>query len=808
MAVYFYKKHPDHNLGGENYPHFRNQVDKLAYVKTIIDVTKPINFDISRNSFDAAVININQTELPAGQKLANLAGIASGTIPVTGNAQLEFWWIISWNTGANDQVISFNLQLDYWLTYWPLKFNNALVRIVKKHAQRFQKRVMPNETIDFFPWFTLTNRALLTHEADLSNNTTKFDQLTGNTFQPVLNYNTSTSLWRALVIVLNIPAGEITEVLGEHQNYYAFLGYKPRPRHQNGMVIFGFDGDPAITSWLSSPGITHCFYLYLDPSAINFTDYTIKYDRGSSAPKGKGNYLLNDKRMLIKKEQLNCVGMGRTEVRHTIEGYMSIIYLIVRYVYLSYQLNTDTRFKHECAILNVGDQNRVWWMSESEGTSYSYYLKDLTGAELPNLSLFFRGLKAGLQNDYWSGQIIRQYKNVYFTTLTAFNRYLKQNITTNNQKIELDMSFDKVFNNRTFKIDDPYASYQELKMYTHFKYMMNYSAHTQEFLPWTFTKDNEFYKSPTWTFEWYASLQNSYFIMTPQENLNLPSKIFNFNATNQSKVINYNDQMLKFYQQQGVSFQTSMDLALFNQAWTKKYNKLQIASLAGKSFGQIGAGVGGGGALGQYSFKLEPQFTQKQTDFISKVKRGVNAGSVFGAIGGAVNTGLNVSHLLLENKMRDKQAVYGVQSLLAQQTDLSNNPATTDGIGSLELNYYTTFHPGYKTDNHEQLPYVTVLAPTYNEFQAQALLYHKYGYWYDQEDKIDFNNEWTRYYFNFWQINNIEQAIIKNNLNTMVINWFNSLFNQGIRLWNVFNPKVIFNNYQYQNWEQVLLNKN
>ena len=798
MSIFVYQKHPDHCLGGENYPHFRNQADKIAYTRNLIDLLKPIDFQITRDSFDTATVNLNVAKLD--KKPHTIAGIATGEIPIKGNPQLEYWWVTGWNMGANSSVVSFNLTLDYWLTYWPLKLNETLVRVHKRHTPRFWKH---NSKADFYldPRFTLENRSLVNQEADLPLASTDFNSLTNNLFHPKITFDHRSNLARYLVIVVNNPAGEISSVLGEHNNYYSFLGYQ-KPRNQNAMVIFGDPGDPAISSWLSSPGITHSCYVWLNTSDFNVLNYSVTYEKGKFFSKGMGNYFLNDQsEKMIDKTKLNCVRVSSSEVPHTIEGYMSIFYMLVRYVALTAEFENAIRYKKKYAVLAVGEGNRVFWMSESENQTYQYYLKDLRTAQIPGLSLFFNAQKASIKSDHWSNQIVRQYQNVYFTSLDAFNEYLTYSNRANHQNIKLEMGFKKIFKGSKAFIGNKYQPYFQLKMYTHFKYLLNYQTAIQEYQPWTFTWNNQVYRDPSFHYWWIITIQNSYFICDPQSNLKNIAKTFTFIAENQSKALTYNDQMLKFYQQQGVSFQTGFDQALFFQNWTKKYNKIQYASLGQNTIRTSGIVSGVAGALSKPTNFL---LSQKRQRLMELAKSGLTVGGVVGGFTGGMNAVSNILKTSLDNQLRDKKAVYGVQSLLAQQTDLSANPATSSGLQKLELNYWITTK-FYSDFDNRQKPYLTVLAPSYNDFMAQALIYHKYGYLLDQEEIVDFNDVWTRYYFNYWQIHNLEQAIVKNNLNSMVLNWFNSLFNQGIRLWNVFNSEVTFNDYSKENWESKII---
>lgn len=799
MAIFVYQKHPDHCLGGENYPHFRNQTDKIAYTRDFINLTQGIELQITRSSFDTASINLNVKNL--AKKPHTIAGLATGEIPVTGNPRLEYWWVTGWNTGANSSVVSFNLTLDYWLTYWPLQLNKTLVRVHKRHTSRFWKH---DTKKDYYltPRFTLENRSLVNQEVELPIASTNFTRLTNNLFAPKIVYDDRSRLERYVVIVITIPGGEMEAGSTYHNNYYSFLGYQ-KPRKQHAMVIFGRPNSPAISSWLSSPGITYSCYVWLDNRDFNVINYVVTYKKGKFFTKGMGDYFLDDQAdTAIDYQRLNCVRVSETELPHTIEGYIKIFKMLVRYVALTAEYAKGSRYKKKYAVLRVADENYVYWLSESEGETYQYYLKDLTTAQIPSLSLFFNGQKASIKNDHWSNQVVRQYENVYFTSLDAFNDFLIESIGRNHQTIKLAMGFKNIFKGSSAVIGSEYQPYFQLKMYTHFKYLLNYQTAVQEYQPWTFALDYQLYQDPTFRFYWILSIQNSYFVCDPDNNLKNLAHTFTMIAENQSKGMTYNDQMLKFYQQQGVSFQTGFDQALFFENWTRKFNKFQYASLAGKAFGRIVAGSAGIGIIGRQATNFPiPQRVISEARNI-----GTALGSVGGVVGGTINTVNNIFKTVLDNQLREKKAVYGVQSLLAQQTDLANNPATCSGLQRLELNYWLTYTPGQtgKLDTRQK-PYLTVLAPSYNDFIAQALIYHKYGYLLDQEEIIDFNDQWTRYYFNYWQIHNFEQTIVKTNLNSMVVNWFNSLFNQGIRLWNVFNSSVIFNDYSRENWENKII---
>ena len=129
--IYLYTKHPPHNLGGENYPNFRNTTDKNSYCSFFVDTTEyGKDLLVQRSSFDTAKLVVNR-DTP----LFNVAGLKE-----VNNNVAFYWWVVEWESGAQAESITLILRLDYWLTYWPLAFNDSIVKIERRHAPRYLKQ--------------------------------------------------------------------------------------------------------------------------------------------------------------------------------------------------------------------------------------------------------------------------------------------------------------------------------------------------------------------------------------------------------------------------------------------------------------------------------------------------------------------------------------------------------------------------------------------------------------------------------------------------------------------------------------------
>ena len=93
MYIYLYENHPDHNLDGENYPHFRNSTDKLIYIKKklINNFAKPLKVSLTRISFDTARVSLNLTKNNITKHPSTLSGLLHNSKKYN---DFEFWFVV------------------------------------------------------------------------------------------------------------------------------------------------------------------------------------------------------------------------------------------------------------------------------------------------------------------------------------------------------------------------------------------------------------------------------------------------------------------------------------------------------------------------------------------------------------------------------------------------------------------------------------------------------------------------------------------------------------------------------------------
>lgn len=774
MSVYIYKKHPDHNLGGENYPHFRNKADKWNYVKKeLVDTQKPIKLHITRVSFDTARLTLNVKKFLIGAHPTQIAGL------MTDSAQylnLEFWFVVGWSFGSNENVVILELQLDYWLTYWPLKFNKALVRINRKHMNRFTtESSLDKLEVNFHS----ENRQL---------------QIPEKTSPPAI-YTVYTSFivfrlvphFNNLVLMKGIVVSPVGGEIDYYSanNYFVTLGSN-NPGEQNGFLIFGKNSNPNLNTWLSFPGVTHVFYFFMSADDIHLCNYDVFSFTLSTDYDYVCQYsveISSDKTADVKKK-LNVVSIDQTDITKQGINYYQLGKLITRFIGLTYYINTKglhARLK----VLEVKPNFTVNWKIDNK-------IKNIFLAQLVSLKSFYRNLKAnpgekgekkaGWYAWYLKDQTIRQYGGVYFTTLNAFNYYMKYRPKYyRTSYFNINSTWAEFFGKKYITKKELYSSRRKLKMHTHSKYFITFQNETHEINPVLNQRPYVPY--------WFVSLQKSYFILEPLFGRFKPfNKKYNMVCANKSQFINYTDNSLEFYQKQGFQFETGINQAKYQLDWTKRYNQFSVNKFYYDStIGTLSNMFNRTTAMGGFAGKFGN----------TQMMAGLAVGAGLGLAESIGNTYFGYKNLQLQNEMKEKQAYYNLKMLQSKQQDIFNNPVSTNNVTDTELSYNLI--------SNKILPKLFTLEPTPADYEAQANLYHKYGNLNDQAEIVDLNNEWNRRCWNFWEIHNIEQAIVKDNLNHKVITFFNTLFNQGVRLWNVFNEEVVFNDYSLENWESKLL---
>ena len=782
MAIFIYKKHPAHNLGGENYPHFRNQADKLVYALEFIDITKGIDFEITRTSFDTAVVNLNITTQPP----QTISGIASGEVHATGELNLEFWWVVGWNAGANTSVVSFNLTLDYWMTYWPLKFNKALVRIGRKHMNRFGKR-----GTDLTINFCVKNKQLAIPEQATPPNIVNIPEEI-NWKPSILQPNSNKITLMVGIVISSIGGTQATT----NNLYISKLGYNP-PTYQNAFVIFGDYNTPEIYTWLAFPGITQTFYFWFDKNRM--ITPRVLFNKPTSGL--IGNYGVQIAFLASKKTDLKVASLNGAEVTgNAVEQYQKVIQMVSEISLFNKTLENSPGLSKADKLLYVDNTYRI---------HYDYIQTLEKTNQLVNLKGFFRNNYLKVQNNVWKDQVLRKFKNVYFTTLNFFNQALN---LTNLNFFQLDLPLQIKNHQKT----DSYNFLNELKIYADHQYFLRfleekqaYPLHLyikQPYLPVGagFGQVNFISKQYATTNNFYLYFQLNYFTDNRDGGFNLPDRKYNFVLQNKTKLLNYTDESIKFYQQQGNSFKVGLEQAKYQLNWLKRYQNFQSNAFKYRQITGVIKGVAGDimGAVGAVAGAKTGNITSGQAS-------GLALGLGFDIADRSVNTGFNFQEFNLNQELARKNSIYSVKSMLARQADIFNQPINTNGVIEDELqikmlNKNTDIH--WTVDFPEIFkPGLMVMTPTITDWKYQALIYHKSGNVADQLEQVDLNSNKTRRCWNFWEIHNIEQVIIKDNLNSMVINYFNKKFNDGIRLWNIFHAEVKFNDYSLANWEHYLL---
>ena len=765
MAIWIYKKHPPHNLGGENYPHFENEAQKKTWVSlNIINDSQKINLNINRLSFDQASVNLNL------KNLSIRADQISGLKSTEDNLWFTFWWVVSWNSGANDEVVSLNLTLDYWLTYWPLKFNNSLVKIERRHVDRiyYYQSETPPKTL----FLNLENRAFHIQEENTPPNifpTSKYD--------PIIKYFHNINLQLMIGIVF-CGIGGLDDFL--YKNYYPKTGFND-PGNQNGWLIFASANSVYINDWLSLPGITQSFYFFINTNDLNYVENDFFFtDLNETTKDHRGIYSIKKKKDLDFENKLNVILFGQR--RYGIEGYKYFLSHLAQLVFLGYQFKIKPNKTLD--IFAVEKNYKIYF-------SLGIYDQN---CQLFSLKSFFKNneLKLNATKKVWTDQFVRETNGIMFTTLNIFNKYSNHKTRLNNHFFNIILDYKKIYPKTKFTKTELWDYRRDLKMISQQSFYLCFQNKSQEFKFWWFVLND---LNAKYYFYWTITIQNSYLNFEPELVYVPKNKKYNFVVANETKLSNYTDQSLEFFQQQGISFEQGINQAKYQIDWLRRYQNFQDTSFKYRQITGVIKGV-----LGDIAGAAGAAVGAKT----GKISTGQASGLAFGLAGDiadrSVNTFFNFQEFNLNQELKRKNTLYALKSLQARQADIFNQPTTTHNVDNTEFNYWLI--------SKKCMPYLINLTPVNFDRKQQSLIYHKNGYAYDQYEKIDFNKN-TRRCWNFWKIINIEQAMVKNNLNSMVINYFNKIFNDGIRLWNVFYDEVKFNDYSLENWEKsVLENEN
>ena len=370
----------------------------------------------------------------------------------------------------------------------------------------------------------------------------------------------------------------------------------------------------------------------------------------------------------------------------------------------------------------------------------------------------------------------------HIVPLTYLNAYFKNNPI----KLKISTTFKKGTN----KVEN-WDYKRELKVYTsHFKHHLIYQTQLHEFNPTLLSTVAALKVTVDYDWYYFATLNNFYTYMRPVNSAfkNDKAQRFNFITDNETKTATYTSAAQNFYLAQGNSFKVGLDQAKWTVDFTKRYNQFQqqnaIANAVLSGLGGLVGGAGGGVAAARG---------------INAEGNTATAGGAVAAVGGGLGLAggltrgiMGVKGVELSNEQRLKQAKYSVKKLEAQRADALKQPTMTNANDSQAL--------AFRMVSRGE-PAVQCYAPALKDWITLAYNYHVNGYGGTSFEKVNLNATTTRYYFNFWKISNIEQAVIKDTIPMMVVNHFNDLFNKGVRLWNVYNQGVVFNDYSKENWE-------
>lgn len=770
--IYLYTKHPPHNLGGENYPNFRNSTDKDNYCKKFVSATEyGSEVYVERTSFDTAKIVIN-----SGTPLFNVAGLQEFN-----KGYYFYWWIVNWESGAQAFSITYYLQLDYWLTYWPLAFNDSIVKIERRHAPRFLKQTDGSFNVAF----NVKNGSphLFVPENE----------------QIAVDYPLTTfALEKWKHVNANYHFVQLVTVLfkGSYESWAWPTNFKG--------TIYNFNDATAtnsVTGWafinkydrgelrlppnsmLNHPDITNACWIWMD--AENLVDYTDLIKKTPSNPTRllPTYYKVN---RTTEIDDVNTLGLVKIDFSPrdlsqlgTINVFYKIIDYLMNLIVYSWLTNTtllEDQLKIDDRVGEVAYDTDITKYRISVNTDYRV-------GNVTKIRPLFSMLP--FSDFFTSGFIETKGLNLFWghestTTIKSLNRYF------NNNPIKIKLTFP--FMKNTGGKFDNWDYKRELKVYTtHAKYFLIYQTQHWDFNPILLSTVDQFRVSVSYDWYYFAGINNLYIYFKPSNTpfSNDQQQRFNFLSVNQTKSQTFSSPSLNFYREQGASYLTGLEQAKWSVNFTKKYNQFrQNNAIANAMLGGIGGLLGGaGGGLAASKGIKE-----------GKVGSGTlaGAGGGLGMIGGITKGIFGMEGAKLANEQALKQAKYGVKKLASSRIDALKQPTQTNAADNIEL-AFNLFRYGE--------PRVQSYLPAQQEFIALARFYHKNGHGGTSFGKVDLNGSTTRYYFNFWKISNIEQAIIKDTIPLMVVNHFNDLFNKGVRLWNVYNQGVVFNDYSKENWE-------
>ena len=154
-----------------------------------------------------------------------------------------------------------------------------------------------------------------------------------------------------------------------------------------------------------------------------------------------------------------------------------------------------------------------------------------------------------------------------------------------------------------------------------------------------------------------------------------------------------------------------------------------------------------------------------------------------------------------------KQIQATAQDLKREATQI-NDANTSETYGFLTNQNFNSITQQNGYENLNIYGYISVYQIPLNQLKIINNFYRLHGYLWETLTNITEPSFFrSRMYFDYFEITNISANLVKTNgFNLEIIDWFNAMFERGIRLWHYTKtddgyeqPQI--NDYQYSNWE-------
>lgn len=200
----------------------------------------------------------------------------------------------------------------------------------------------------------------------------------------------------------------------------------------------------------------------------------------------------------------------------------------------------------------------------------------------------------------------------------------------------------------------------------------------------------------------------------------------------------------------------------------------------------------------QYKTAISNNRIKSATSAVGGILGGVVGGLTGNFIGGAASI-MGAGNSVLSGYLKERQ-------FQAQAKDLTNMGSTTEVTDTSLIKDVALVDGSFYGDT--KLAITVEEHPTIHKVEISNL-YNKIGYSANLTEKVE-DYAWfsKRSRFTFIQAPLISDSVEKVNIGEEIIEDINSVFNNGVRLWNVnAQGKVDINNYGKENWEHAIKTK-